>query len=45
MSNGINIAEIRKEIEEDLKSLLEMRYKLETIKESIDRKLNHKVEW
>ena len=37
--------EIRKEIEEELKSLLEMRYKLETIKESIDRKLNHKIEW
>ena len=37
--------EIRKEIEEELKSLLEMRYKLETIMESIDKKLNHKIEW
>ena len=37
--------EIRKEIEEELKLLLDTRYKLETIKESIDRKLNHKVEW
>lgn len=37
--------EIREEIEEELKSLLDTRYKLETIKESIDRKLNHKVEW
>ena len=37
--------EIRKEIEEELKILLDTRYKLETIKESIDRKLNHKIEW
>lgn len=37
--------EIRKEIEEELKTLLEMRYRLETIKESIDKKLNHKIEW
>ena len=37
--------EIRKEIEEELKLLLDTRYKLETIKESIDRKLNHKIEW
>ena len=37
--------EIRKEIEEELKSLLEMRYRLETVKESIDRRLNHKIEW
>lgn len=37
--------EIRKEIEEELKSLLELRYKLETIKESIDKKLNPKIEW
>ena len=36
--------EIRKEIEEERKTLLEMRYRLETIKESIDRKLNHKME-
>lgn len=37
--------EIREEIEEELKTLLEMRYRLETIKESIDKKLNHKIEW
>ena len=36
--------EIRKEIEQELKTLLAMRYRLETIKESIDRKLNHKME-
>ena len=37
--------EIRKEIEEERKLLHDTRYKLETIKESIDRKLNHKIEW
>ena len=37
--------EIREEIEEELKTLFDMRYKLETIMESIDKKLNHKIEW
>ena len=38
-------SEIREEIEEELKTLFDMRYKLETIMESIDKKLNHKIEW
>ena len=37
--------EIREEIEEELKTLFDMRYKLENIMESIDKKLNHKIEW
>ena len=38
-------SEIREEIEEELKTLFDMRYKLENIIESIDKKLNHKIEW
>lgn len=38
-------AEIRGEIEDELKRLLNIRYELVSIGESIDKKLGDKMEW